>query len=125
MSRFSVTMWKMLNNFLQPSAKINPARGSYILDTLGHCNECHTPRNSLGMLQMDKRLTGNESLSAPDISAAILKDWKTEELTDLFSDGVLPSGDYLSDHMAEVVEFSTSHWKQPDLKAAIHYLTTQ
>jgi len=123
-SRWVLPIWKMLNTD-QGSNKSDKDRGAYIVDTLGHCNECHTPRNSLGILQMEQKFSGNEDLSAPDISSESLKDWSKEELIDLFSDGALPSGDYVSDHMAEVVEYSTSTWKPADLKAAIRYLQKQ
>ena len=123
-SRMGLPVWKMLNTD-QISDKSKIDRGAYLVDTLGHCNECHTPRNSLGILQMEQKFSGNEDLSAPDISNQSLKDWTNEELIDLFSDGALPSGDYVSDHMAEVVEYSTSTWKPDDLKAAIRYLRTQ
>jgi len=120
-SRYTLPLWKMLNTDHENS-KISEQRGAYLVDTLGHCNECHTPRNSIGILQMNRKLTGNEELAAPDISPQALKDWVNEELIDLFRDGALPDGDYVSDHMAEVVEFSTSNWNEQDLKSAIRYL---
>jgi len=123
-SRWALPIWKILNTD-QRSDKSKIDRGAYLVNTLGHCNECHTPRNSLGLLQMEQKFSGNEDLSAPDISIQSLKDWTEEELIDLFSDGALPSGDYASDHMAEVVEYSTSTWKPDDLKAVIRYLRTQ
>ncbi len=122
-SRLTLPLWKTLNTD-QSSDKLDTDRGAYLVNTLGHCNECHTPRNSIGLLKMDLKFNGNEDLAAPDISSDSLKDWNKEELIDLFSDGALPDGDYVSDHMAEVVEFSTSKWKPDDLKAVIRYLRT-
>jgi mono/diheme cytochrome c family protein len=117
-------VWNLLNNYLQSRQAVSISRGAYLIDTLGHCHECHTPRNLLGMLQMDKKLQGNESLSSPDISQSTngIGDWSDNELTELFIEGVLPDGDYVADHMAEVVEFSTSKWNSEDLSAAINYL---
>ncbi len=118
--RPALSIWKMLAQQAQPETA--NSRGAYLIDTLGHCNECHTPRNAIGILQMDLALTGNEDLAAPDISASALKDWSDEELADLFIYGALPDGDYVADHMAEVVEYSTAKWTPQDLKAAIAYL---
>lgn len=123
LSRLTLPIWKSLNGSHPNEEPENIARGDYLINTLGHCNECHTPRNIIGILQIDQRLSGNEQLSAPDISPDSLKDWDHDELVDLLTDGALPDGDYVSDHMAEVVEFSTSRWTPEDLEAAIRYLT--
>ena len=122
MSRLSLPLWNTINRYLQNGHRTISSRGSYLVDTLGHCNECHTPRNQLGLLQMDRKFLGNKQLSAPDISTEGLNGWNNTELAELFSEGVLPDGDYVSDHMAEVIEFSSSRWKAKDLKAVIHYL---
>jgi len=125
LSRKAIPMWKSLNRYAQDGHRSADGRGAYLVNTLGHCNECHTPRSQIGVLQMDQKFKGNEQLSAPDISSQGLTGWNNTELLELFSEGVLPDGDYVSDHMAEVVEFSTSRWKVEDQKAAIHYLTSQ
>ena len=124
-SRPAMLFWKKLNDLLQSDYQPDSSRGAYLINTLGHCNECHTPRNALGILQMDRALKGNEQLSAPDISSKALAQWDDEELSDLLSDGALPDGDYVSDHMAEVVEFSTANWKPEDLKAVIQFLRSE
>ena len=33
-------------------------RGRYLVDTLGHCGACHTPRNAFGAVESDHRLEG-------------------------------------------------------------------
>jgi mono/diheme cytochrome c family protein len=124
LSRSSLTVWRFLNDIIAEPITGDESRGSYLINTLGHCNECHTPRNFLGMLQMDQRLQGNKSLSAPDIRSTKtgIGDWSDDELIGLFRYGELPDGDYVSDHMAEVVDYSTSKWSDEDLQAAIEYL---
>ena len=123
LNQFSIAIWKKLNGWFSTPVTYDK-RGSYLVDVLGHCNECHTPRNILGMLQMGKHLEGNKALSAPNISATDdgIGDWDEEQLADLFKYGELPDGDYVSDHMAEVVDNSTSKWKDEDLQAVIEYL---
>ena len=124
LSQPTLVLWKYLNDWLGAGTAESTSRGDYLINTLGHCNECHTPRNRLGMLQMQHRLQGNESLSAPDISPtpAGIGNWSDEELTDLFRYGALPDGDYVADHMGEVVDYSTSQWSDEDLIEAIRYL---
>lgn len=124
LSQFSLGVWRWLNDLLSEPVTGDGSRGSYLVDTLGHCNECHTPRNFLGMLQIDKRLQGNRELSAPEIlpTKSGIGKWSDEQLTDLFQYGELPDGDYVADHMAEVVDYSTSKWNDDDLRAVINYL---
>jgi mono/diheme cytochrome c family protein len=127
LSQFSLRLWKILNEYIATPVTHEGSRGSYLVDVLGHCNECHTPRNMLGMLKMHNRLQGNEDLSAPDISTSKdgIGDWRKQELVDLFKYGELPDGDYVADHMGEVVDNSTSKWTDQDLNAVIDYLLTE
>lgn len=127
LSQFTLRIWKILNDLVATPVTHDGSRGSYLVDVLGHCNECHTPRNLFGMLKMQNRLQGNEDLSAPDISAS--KDgvggWRKQELSDLFRYGELPDGDYVAGHMGEVVDNSTSKWVDEDLDAVIDYLLAE
>jgi mono/diheme cytochrome c family protein len=127
LSQFSLQIWRILNEFLATPVSHDGSRGSYLVNVLGHCNECHTPRNMLGMLNMKHRLQGNKDLSAPDISTSKngIGDWRKQELADLFKYGELPDGDYVADHMGEVVDNSTSKWTDEDLDAVIDYLLTE
>ncbi len=124
LSQFTLRIWKLLNDLIAVPVTHDGSRGSYLVDVLGHCNECHTPRNLIGMLKMQNRLQGNEDLSAPNISASKdgVSDWSKQELADLFQYGELPDGDYVADHMGEVVDNSTSKWLEDDLNAAIEFL---
>ncbi|MBN8899014.1 MAG: hypothetical protein J0H35_12655, partial [Rhodospirillales bacterium] len=40
------------------AAAQNVARGKYLVDQVGMCGDCHTPRDATGQPIMDKRLTG-------------------------------------------------------------------
>lgn len=127
LSQFTLRTWKILNELVATPVTHDGSRGSYLVDVLGHCNECHTPRNLVGMLKMQNRLQGNEDLSAPNISTSKdgIGDWRKQELADLFKYGELPDGDYVADHMGEVVDNSTSKWVDEDLDAVIDYLLTE
>ena len=41
----------------EPCAQWN--RGAYLVEHLGHCGECHTPRDFLGAKDEDRKLAGN------------------------------------------------------------------
>lgn len=127
LSQLTLRIWKMLNDLIATPVTHEGSRGSYLVDVLGHCNECHTPRNSIGMLKMRDRLQGNRELSAPDISASKngIGAWRKQELADLFRYGELPDGDYVADHMGEVVDNSTSKWTEEDMNAVIDYLLAE
>ena len=36
-------------------------RGRYLVDVLGHCGECHTPRGPLGEMELSRSLTGSRA----------------------------------------------------------------
>lgn len=129
-ARFVLGFWKAL--FFTPgpftadpqkSAPVN--RGAYLVQALGHCGECHTPRNFLGGPKKDRFLAGAkmaEGSSAPNITPARLKKWSDEELRDVLASGLLPDGDVLGDAMSEVVRNTTSQLSEADLDALIAYL---
>ena len=56
----------------QPDAAKSAAwnRGRYLTDALGHCGECHTPRNFMMVMERDRYLKGAviEAVEAPDIT---------------------------------------------------------
>ncbi len=117
--------WKWLNHGRDTYPGASATRGAYLVNVLGHCQECHSPRNALGILDLDRAFKGNPELEAPDISASGLEDWSDEELADLFSDGMLPDGDFVSDKMAEVVDYATSKWTEADRRLVIDYLRSR
>lgn len=58
--------WKLLfldeGTFEVNTAKGEPwNRGRYLVEGLGHCGACHTPRNALGAVDSDRHLGGGES----------------------------------------------------------------
>ncbi|MDP0928940.1 cytochrome c [Paracoccus onubensis] len=64
--RFVLAGWKLL--FFDEGAHQNVAsqsdewnRGAYLVDGLGHCGACHTPRNAFGAEKRDAYLAGGEA----------------------------------------------------------------
>ncbi|MBT7224996.1 MAG: cytochrome c, partial [Gammaproteobacteria bacterium] len=57
-------------------------RGAYLARNLGHCSECHTPRNSLGILDATREFAGatlgEDVIEA--IDAAAMEEWTAFDL---------------------------------------------
>jgi len=130
--RWLVTPWKWLyfdpGPFKpDPSAPKNVNRGAYLVEALGHCGECHTPRNSLGGSQRDRILAGGEGpegKGVPNITPTRLKKWSDAELKDFLQTGLTPDGDIANKTMGEVIRNTTGQLTPADLAAVVAYLRT-
>ena len=127
--RFLVTFWKWL--FFSPQAFVaNPQagaqvnRGAYLVNALGHCGECHTPRNFLGGPKTDRRLAGGVLAEGrvPNLTPTRLKKWDDPQLKKFLGSGVTPEGDATADTMYEVIRNTTSQLTPEDLGALVAYL---
>lgn len=129
--RFMVGPWKWM--FFAPGpfaadaarpAQLN--RGAYLVEALGHCGECHSPRNFLGGTKRDRRLagaaSGPEGKGVPNLTPAKLKKWDDRDLRDFLQSGLTPDGDVAAEAMGEVVRNTTSQLTPEDLAAVIAYL---
>ena len=71
-------------------------RGAYLVEGLGHCGECHTPRNALGAMEESRALEGAVigEFKAPDITATALaaRGWTRDDLVLYFESGASPQG---------------------------------
>ena len=127
--RFLVTFWKWLFFAPQPfvasrqaSAQVN--RGAYLVNVLGHCGECHTPRNFLGGLKKERWLAGGvlPEGRVPNLTPTRLKKWNDAQLREFLRSGATPTGDPPSDAMDEVIRNTTSQLTPQDVEALIAYL---
>jgi mono/diheme cytochrome c family protein len=128
--RFLLWGWKWL--FFKPgpfapepsrSASLN--RGGYLVDALGHCGECHTPRNFLGGPKKSRYLAGGKLPDggyAPNLTPTRLKKLGDKDLKDFLQNGQTPDGDVVAETMGEVIRNTTSQLTLPDLDALIAYL---
>jgi mono/diheme cytochrome c family protein len=106
-------------------------RGRYLVDALGHCGECHTPRSLLGGLDQSRYLAGTpdgpDGDKVPNITAHPVKGlgkWSDGDLDMLLELGLKPDGDVAGGAMGEVVRNSTSKLTAADRAAIIAYLKT-
>lgn len=125
--RRSLGGWKMLffrDDYVMADVAPELERGRYLVEALGHCAECHTPRNALGGLQRDKWLAGAPSPDGhgtiPNITPAAL-DWSDLDIASYLKTGFTPDFDSAGGEMAEVVQ-NMSHLSDEDIQAIVAYL---
>jgi mono/diheme cytochrome c family protein len=129
--RASLHGWNLMfaDAELTPASQGNSSawqRGRYLVETLGHCGECHSPRDALGQVDRDRPLAGNSELgrfAAPDITPQALaaRDWHGASLREYLATGASALA-VASDEMLEVVNLSTSRLNGGDLDAMAIYL---
>ena len=128
--RFPVTFWKWFFFTPGPLMKIqgltNTAnRGAYLVQALGHCGECHTPRNFLGGPRSGRFLAGGkgpEGKDIPNLTPTGLKKLSDRDLENFLVSGLTPDGDVPAEAMGEVIRNTTSQLTLNDLGALIAYL---
>ncbi len=132
--RFLLPIWKALYFSPGPfrpepgkSAAWN--RGRYLVRALGHCGECHTPRDGLGGPKNEMAFAGTGKAPGGGIVPNITPDkktgigrWSDADLEELFESGMLPDGDFVGGDMGEVVDRTTSRLNVQDIKSMIVYL---
>lgn len=117
---------------LSPTAATTPAtvlqRGRYLVDGLGHCAACHSPRNTLGATRSGEDLAGGlipaQRWYAPSLTSADeagVADWPLADVVDLLQRGSSPRASVLGP-MADVVYGSTQHLSDSDVAAVATYL---
>ena len=129
--RFLMAAWNLFyfdeGGFMPDASKSAEwNRGAYLVEGLGHCGSCHTPKNVAGADDNDRHLEGGsiQGWFAPNITGdgrAGIGSWSTQDIVDYLKNG-------RNDHsgatglMAEVVTNSTSKLDAPDLRAIAVYL---
>ncbi len=100
------------------------SRGRYLVEALGHCGECHTPRNLFGGLIRSSWLGGAENPSGegriPNISPGGL-DWTEAEIAYYLETGFTPDFDTVGGEMTAVVK-NTAKLAPEDRSAIAAYL---
>ena len=111
----------------QPNPEKSEAwnRGQYLVEGLGHCGECHTPRNLLMGSATDKALQGGvvDGLNAPNITAERLKaeGWDHKTLAQFLQTGASAKGTAYGE-MFIVEKDSLSKLNAKDIAAITTYL---
>jgi mono/diheme cytochrome c family protein len=105
-------------------------RGAYLVEALGHCADCHTPRNIAMGPKTNRELAGAniQGWYAPDISGDDLSNlarWNTEQLATFFRTGKAPDNAKALGPMQEVIDDSLRYLSAGDLRAMALYLKDQ
>jgi mono/diheme cytochrome c family protein len=130
--RRGLGLWKLL--FLDgkplaadPAKSPDWVRGRYLVEGLGHCAECHSPRNLLGAIIADRRFAGGPNPTGKGRVPNITSDdsgigkWSHKDIVELLTSGLTPDGDSVGSSMAEVVR-NTAELPQSDREAIATYL---
>jgi mono/diheme cytochrome c family protein len=129
----ALAVWRLIyfrpGNFQpDPARSAEWNRGAYLVQGPAHCSACHAPRNALGansnMLDLAGGLIPLQNWYAPSLNSpheAGVQDWAAADIVALFRDGRAPLGQ-VTGPMAEVVQLSTQHWREDDLRAVASYL---
>lgn len=129
-----VAGWNLLyhkNEIYQPDPGQSTLwnRGAYLVQGMGHCAACHSPRNALGAEKsgQDNFLSGGfaEGWEAPalnTLSKAPIP-WSEDELYTYMRTGYSPLHGVASGPMAPVIQ-SMAELPDQDIRAVAHYLGT-
>ena len=128
--RRNVGVWKAL--FLNGDAPVSGGaqsdphqRGAYLVNALGHCAECHSPRNMLGAIVETQRFAGGPDPEGkgyvPNITAKGIGDWSEDDLSYFLKTGETPDGDTTGGSMVQVVR-NLSQLSDGDRAAMATYL---
>ena len=121
--------WNLLAGFFEPAAEEFGnelvARGAYLARNLGHCGECHTPRNSLGIPLGDREFAGAElgEDTVEAIDAAALEEWTFDNFDLFLLIGLKPDGEFVGGDMNAVIEYNTSRLSEEDRDALAAFFT--
>lgn len=112
----------------RPTRSAQWNRGAYLAEAMGHCQECHTPRNQFGALRFDLAYAGNahgpEDELVPNITtdkATGIGEWGRAQLQEFLKFGELPDGEYAAGSMDPVIE-GIRYLTPDDRDALIDYL---
>jgi mono/diheme cytochrome c family protein len=109
------------------SAAVN--RGAYLATALGHCAECHTPRNLAYGLEISREFAGEvlQGWLAYNITAdkrSGIGDWSDAQLASYLSTAHAEGRGSAAGPMAEAVENSLQYLTSEDINALVAYLRT-
>ncbi|MGH8653584.1 MAG: c-type cytochrome [Gammaproteobacteria bacterium] len=132
--RYLMWFWNLLFNpgqRFQPNIDQTPAwnRGAYLVEALGHCGECHTPRTLLQGLDAGEKFAGAMigGWKAYNITADAQSGvgaWSDDELAAYLSTGHAEGRGSAAGPMAEALNDSLRFLTQDDIRAMVAYLRT-
>ena len=128
--RRNVGIWKLLFFDSRPFVADNAHspqwnRGAYLVNGLGHCAECHSPRNFLGGIITAQRFAGGPNPEGegwvPNITQKGLSEWSAKDIDYFLETGQTPDGDSAGGSMVRVLK-NTSQLPASDRAAIAEYV---
>jgi mono/diheme cytochrome c family protein len=128
--RRAVGFWKFLYFDaapIKPDPRQNDQwnRGRYLVESLGHCAECHSTRNALAAIKASTRYAGGPDPEGtgfyPNITPARIGDWSTQEIAEVLKSGNTPNHGRVGSSMSDVV-VNTSMLPSSDRDAIAAYV---
>ncbi len=109
-------------DWVRPADTPELERGRYLVEALGHCAECHTPRNALGGFDQTRWMQGAPS---PDgkgkVPALQGLEWSAQDIAYYLETGFTPDFDSAGGEMADVVQ-NTAKLSAEDRDAIAAYI---
>lgn len=130
--RWLMAIWSA---FYNPDQRFRPLegrsaewnRGAYLVEALGHCGDCHTPRNLLQALDNRHKFAGTllqgwraYNITADPVSG--LGGWSDDDLNQYLRTGHAGGHGAAAGPMAEVVDNSLNDLVPHDITAIVTYL---
>lgn len=106
--RRTLGVWKLMNLSTDPVIAVGDdpvlRRGAYLVESLGHCGECHTPRDALGGLDLSAWLAGGANPAGEGRMPPLPpQGWSAQDIANFLQSGFTPSFDVVGGEMADVV----------------------
>jgi mono/diheme cytochrome c family protein len=100
-------------------------RGAYLVETLGHCADCHSTRNVLGAIKPNTRFAGGLDPEGtgfvPNITPTRIGDWKEMDIVRMLETGETPVHGRVGSSMTDVVT-NASQLPKTDREAIASYI---
>jgi mono/diheme cytochrome c family protein len=130
--RALLSVWNIAfnaNTRFRPNASQSDAwnRGAYLADAMGHCGECHTPRNAAFALDNGQKFAGTLTAGwrayniTPDKNSG-LGNWSDQDIASYLSTGHADGHGGAAGPMGEASDDSLTYLTQGDIKALVVYL---
>jgi mono/diheme cytochrome c family protein len=132
--RWLMALW---SGFYNPNKRFEPVsgrspewnRGAYMVEALGHCGDCHTPRTALQALDNRRKFAGGmaEGWRAYNLSSdkeSGIGTWTEADLIQYLTTGHSMNRGTAFGPMAEAVHLSFQNLTPSDIRAIVAYVRT-
>jgi mono/diheme cytochrome c family protein len=100
-------------------------RGGYLVETLGHCADCHSSRNLLGAIKPKTRFAGGIDPEGtgfvPNITPTRIGEWSESDIVRMLQTGETPVHGRVGSSMSDVVT-NASQLPRTDREAIARYI---